>query len=129
MKKELNFESKFSKTFGLTVIHTSVMGHLNILQGRRGKRSPLTILPSTVAWVILDFTCIPCSHCSVQGHISIDVSIKPASGLEQPLLILQFNRETDHVKWEVTNIFLEHISKFTQYASFPFTGIFIACLF
>ena len=33
------------------------------------------------------------------------------AGLEQALIILQFNRETDYVKWEVSNVFLEHISK------------------
>lgn len=129
MKRELSFESKFSKTFGLTSIYTYVIRHLNILQGRRGKCSLLAILPSNTALIILDFTCIPYSHCSLRGHISIDVSIKPAAGLEQALIILQFNRETDYVKWEVSNIFLEHILKFTRYASLPFTGIFIVCLF
>ena len=126
MKRELSFKSKFSKTFGLTSIYTFVTRHLNILQGRRAKHSLLAILPSTIAWIILDFTCIPYSHCS---HISIEVSVKPVAGLEQALIILQFNRETDYVKWEVSNIFLEHISKFTRYASLPFTGIFIVCLF
>lgn len=69
------------------------------------------------------------SHCDLWGHISIDVSIKSVVGLEQALIILQFNRETDHVKWQVSSIFLEQVSKFTQYTSLPYTGIFIVCLF
>lgn len=68
-----------------------------------------------MVWIILDSTCIPYCHCSLEGHISIDVSIKPVAGLEQALIILQFNGETDYVKWEVSNIFLEHISKFTRW--------------
>lgn len=80
VKRELSFDSKFSKTFGLKPIYTYVIKDLNILQGKRGKHPLLAILPSTVAQVILDFTCRPYFHCSPRGHVSIDVSIKQCQG-------------------------------------------------
>lgn len=59
--------------------------------------------------------------------ISINVSIKLAAGLGQALIILQCNGEAACVKWEVSNIFLESIAKFTLYASFAFTRTFTVC--